>query len=1393
MTPLRPMLGDLELQQVQEIETDGEQIQTRHEVPALEGDFLQGLGRRGTRIDVAGVLTGPESRDSLKTLREKFRAAEPVSFVSDVASATRIEDVLIEDLAAREIAGQPERLAYALKLREFTEPPSVTEEDPPVIPPPPPPPVEEEGTLSVEVTIDGSSEFDFESVVVSTRGETPEGEVVSRTLSERTGNVWTEERLPAGGYNGEATTKEAPVRAAAGAAEIRAGETTEVQLALSSPQAAVTKIFIVHFRFDKAFIEPCMRPVLKQVADRAKAQKGKEKLVVVGHTDKAGPGSYNQSLSERRARATYAYLTSASKHEGFEASVAEWQALRVTRPAGEQPSLKDSWGAHQYQYMLQDLGFYSGNVDGKHKELTDDAVRAFRCEKGLPPGNQVDDPVWEALIRDYLAEEPLAVEKESFLPNCGDEILKWLGCGEQDPLTTSNCGHRPSRRAELMFVTVNELPCKVHVPDTFEKPEPGAVAEEWCLGEGDKNQRCCFVVPALAKDPNDAKHEGKLQRPAPVPTIDVEGRITLEDGTTPFAKKRFVLIAPDGTYRKSESCDGKGQPDRTDADGRFSYSGLPVGVYTLEVREKAVARLLKRPGDPFKGNVVCRELTETDRRLDVVVQETQLREIVLPAVAHLMKALVPDRDAVRTCPDPGDPNLRHPQATRHSAADVQRFFREANGVLAQARVRLEPVEIVEEVFSTRPECQITVDEFGLLLSHCAHPNAVNVFFVGDLEGATRAGLYGIATVGGARGFVDGCAVGDRFETALLGIPELREADEAQTVQVLANAVASYLGVEEIENTPGNAGRLMLPETLDGSNRTLIDDEVEQARKSCNAALDCATLELEVSGATRIGSSPEHVVVVSPGGTVAVEASVPAPLVEPGIGTLTLEPHDADSPTRLTVATGSADVTVIIASYSPATGGVSPSCLPPTVGAPGAPVSRTMRTWAVVRVVSFPPLTVEGTDGATTGTTLVTSSHATAVVTARAEVSPAPFCVPPDLLSWSGGAEHLDPLRRTVPRNLVAAVPVQATLAGTTRSVTIRVVQVAFVSDGAPAGGTVGTVQIEGILNGALSDVHRGRLFDSQPDSLFRIRADVPGVPAAHGALDAALTSIAADGSSIETINVELERTQPGADSFLSLPILAISQAITAAEATLRTPRDLEVIRAQAGGRIELEVNADVPLGAPGRSQVTVRGNVVNLFAVAFAGSNTSAADILDRIEKASRVWAQAGIEVKPSAVPNSVRASIPAPPGVLSLDHTDDTGQNLTQDELRLVGRAAPSLPSSGVATDLNIYYVREIVELGNPPPQHQVGGIAFPNDPVIAIDASRDKDFTLAHEIGHQILINWGGSQHQDRGAPPRDWPRRNIMHPQDAGGSDLDRDQAAHLLLLQRVGLRRFVLLEP
>lgn len=613
MASVRPMLGDLELQQVQEIATDGDQVFARHRVPVLEGDFLQGLGRRGGRITVCGVVSGDGIEERLDGLRASFRGARPVAFVSDIATATQVDEVLIEELEVRELAGKPKRFEYRLVLREFTEAEPVTTEDPPEIPPPVLP---DEATLIVEVIVEGEPGFDFERVAVTARGTTDEGQSLDRPLTDRTGNFWTGEDFPPGSYTVEASVTDDPTLRGSEPAVVRPGETTTVTITLRRGPVAA-EAFFIHFRFDSAFLEPCSRPVLREIARRAAANPD-EKLLLVGHTDLVGSDAYNQSLSERRARAVYAYLVFGRDPE---TAVAEWNTLRLRRPAGELPSLKDTWGTFQVQHMLQDVGFYVGNIDERESEELRQAVRDFQGAHALPQTGAVDDATWPVLIERYLAVDPQSVAEEKFLPNrgedCEDGVVKWLGCSEQDPVRNTQDAWRPNRRTEALFVNVAEIPCRVARPVTFDLGAPGARNGQWCLGPGNPNRRCCFLS-------RDREAEGKLLvRPAKPERLMVRGQIRFEDGTpVPFA--RYMLIAPDGEFLHTDEAGradlgerpagpdrGRGIPDRADENGFFSYpEPTPVGTYVLEVLELTrpqVARADDQQPHEARGNVVCVE------------------------------------------------------------------------------------------------------------------------------------------------------------------------------------------------------------------------------------------------------------------------------------------------------------------------------------------------------------------------------------------------------------------------------------------------------------------------------------------------------------------------------------------------------------------------------------------------------------------------------------------------------------------------------------------------------------------------------------------------------------------------------------------------------------------
>lgn len=85
------------------------------------------------------------------------------------------------------------------------------------------------------------------------------------------------------------------------------------------------------FDFDKATLKPKMKAALNDLASRVTATQGDEYLTIIGHTDSKGTDQYNQRLSERRAKATAAYLA----NRGISADHITTQGMGESQPVAD--------------------------------------------------------------------------------------------------------------------------------------------------------------------------------------------------------------------------------------------------------------------------------------------------------------------------------------------------------------------------------------------------------------------------------------------------------------------------------------------------------------------------------------------------------------------------------------------------------------------------------------------------------------------------------------------------------------------------------------------------------------------------------------------------------------------------------------------------------------------------------------------------------------------------------------------------------------------------------------------------------------------------------------------------------------------------------------------------
>jgi hypothetical protein len=121
---VKPMIGQWEVPRIERIETLEERRIARLPVPGLLGDIQQDLGAASLRVAIAGSLQGDEVRDDfLQSLRESFRAGDPVSFAADITNAAELDRVLIDELALEEVNDSAAGFHYRVVLREYVEPP----------------------------------------------------------------------------------------------------------------------------------------------------------------------------------------------------------------------------------------------------------------------------------------------------------------------------------------------------------------------------------------------------------------------------------------------------------------------------------------------------------------------------------------------------------------------------------------------------------------------------------------------------------------------------------------------------------------------------------------------------------------------------------------------------------------------------------------------------------------------------------------------------------------------------------------------------------------------------------------------------------------------------------------------------------------------------------------------------------------------------------------------------------------------------------------------------------------------------------------------------------------------------------------------------------------------
>ncbi len=117
-------IGGIELTNVHRMTTleDGSYIQ--HNVPGMQGELSQDIGRQSLQLQIDGIFYGEDIENELKKLRDVYLKREPVELLAQVTGQAYAAKVLIDSLRVMESGEQVNQYTYQMVVIEYVEPPA---------------------------------------------------------------------------------------------------------------------------------------------------------------------------------------------------------------------------------------------------------------------------------------------------------------------------------------------------------------------------------------------------------------------------------------------------------------------------------------------------------------------------------------------------------------------------------------------------------------------------------------------------------------------------------------------------------------------------------------------------------------------------------------------------------------------------------------------------------------------------------------------------------------------------------------------------------------------------------------------------------------------------------------------------------------------------------------------------------------------------------------------------------------------------------------------------------------------------------------------------------------------------------------------------------------------
>ncbi len=101
-----------------------------HDVPGLNGNLAQTLGRLSVEVSLRGLFYGTSAVEELNRLRSVYFGQEPVDFFTESVGEGYFTQVLISRLEVSQRAGYLDQFDFVCDVTEYVEPPEPAVADP---------------------------------------------------------------------------------------------------------------------------------------------------------------------------------------------------------------------------------------------------------------------------------------------------------------------------------------------------------------------------------------------------------------------------------------------------------------------------------------------------------------------------------------------------------------------------------------------------------------------------------------------------------------------------------------------------------------------------------------------------------------------------------------------------------------------------------------------------------------------------------------------------------------------------------------------------------------------------------------------------------------------------------------------------------------------------------------------------------------------------------------------------------------------------------------------------------------------------------------------------------------------------------------------------------------